>query len=232
MSVRIPGLSHLSASASSATGTRRRRCVRLAWCERATTAEGNPMCTTAEPGEKMRVAAALTGMTGLAMAGTVPMATTAAAGDNGQKVRVCALLPPYYSVSIWGHNQNGSWKSTHWRAAYPNSCWALRITGGEGEIYIDFRSSQQATTYTIYTDFDHYLTHANLVGGLAHTRLHRLTGTFTTENCRSDCRSKLRCSRLCAALYLARPLTQPAVNDRLQVPLRRARHGAEPNGGP
>jgi hypothetical protein len=71
----------------------------------------------------MRVATALTGMTGLAAAGGIAAgAEPALAGTNGQHVEVCGL-PHHDSVSIFGDNQNSSLIATGVRNVGNNSCW-------------------------------------------------------------------------------------------------------------
>lgn len=92
-------------------------------------------------GKKVRVAMAVTGMAGLATAGTTIVPTAADAGTNGQHVKVCGLLPPDYSVSIVGSNQNSSQVPTGWRKAAPHSCWEFTNYWWKNEITIYFRSS-------------------------------------------------------------------------------------------
>jgi hypothetical protein len=125
-------------------------CPSLGSGKRPSSGKRNPASTAAESsgrGKKMRVAAALTGVAALAMAGTMPTATAAYAGTNGQKVRICGLIPPSFSVYLTGYNQNGVLTKTGWRRAFPNSCWAFTNYWWRGSLYIFYRSTADGSTY-------------------------------------------------------------------------------------
>jgi hypothetical protein len=99
-------------------------------------------------GKKVRVAMVVTGMTGLATAGTTVVPTAANAGTDGQHVKVCALLPPDDSVSIVGsQNQSGNPAHTGWRKAAPHSCWEFTNYWWKGEITVYFRSSPHVSAF-------------------------------------------------------------------------------------
>jgi hypothetical protein len=101
----------------------------------------------------MRVAAVLTGMTGLAAAGgAVAGMEPALAGTDGQHVEVCGL-PAHWSVSIAGDNQNGNFIATGIRNVGTGSCWDFTNYWFKGTIEVNYGPAHNLE-YTSYPYID------------------------------------------------------------------------------
>jgi hypothetical protein len=95
----------------------------------------------------MRVATALTGMTGLA-GGAVLAATPADAGANGQHVQVCGAHPGWW-VSVKGPNQSGNFTSTRIRKVVAaDGCYTFTAYWFKGDTTAYGVSSMGFFTYS------------------------------------------------------------------------------------